>query len=127
RLCDGAVCPRLGLPVRGPNRRKSRRSGPRSRRGATSRACPAQDQARRAMTRTIRVHIGETPRLVGAIRYNKEGARESAVFEYDPAWLGARDGFAIDPALPLQPGPQFHKKTRDGSVFHSAIADTGPD
>jgi len=79
------------------------------------------------MTRTIRVHIGETPRLVGAIRYNKEGARESAVFEYDPAWLGARDGFAIDPALPLQPGPQFHKKTRDGSVFHSAIADTGPD
>lgn len=79
------------------------------------------------MIRTIQVHLGETPRRLGTIRYNKEGTRESAIFEYDPAWLSAKDRFAIDPALPLQPGPQFHKKTKDGSVFHSAIADTGPD
>ena len=78
------------------------------------------------MKRTIRVHVGETPRLLGAIYYNKEGARESAIFEYDAAWLNAKDRFAIDPALPLQSGPQFHQRTK-GSVFHSAIADTGPD
>ncbi len=79
------------------------------------------------MKRTIRVHLGETPRRLGVIHYNKEGPRESAIFEYDAAWLSAKDRFAIDPALPLQPGPQFHQRTKEGSVFHSAIADTGPD
>lgn len=79
------------------------------------------------MKRTIQVHIGETPRLVGVLHYNQEGARESAVFEYDVSWLSAKDRFAIDPALPLQRGPQFHKKPKDGSVFHPAIADTEPD
>jgi serine/threonine-protein kinase HipA len=79
------------------------------------------------MKRTIQVHIGEAPRIVGLLHYNKEGARESAVFEYDPSWLSAKDRFAIDPSLPLQPGPQFHQKPKDGSVFHPAIADTEPD
>lgn len=79
------------------------------------------------MKRTIRVHLGETGRPLGVLRYNREGARESAMFEYDAAWLGAAARFAIDPALPLQPGPQFHQKTKEGSVFHSAIADAGPD
>ena len=79
------------------------------------------------MKRTIQVHIGETPRLVGVLHYNQEGARESAVFEYDVSWLSAKDRFAIDPALPLQRGPQFHKKPKEGSVFHPAIADTEPD
>ncbi len=79
------------------------------------------------MKRTIRVHLGETPRSLGVLHCNKEGARESAVFEYDAAWLGGKDRFAIDPALPLIPGPQFHQRTKEGSVFHSAIADTGPD
>lgn len=79
------------------------------------------------MRRTIRVHLGETPRLLGVLHYNKEGARESAIFEYDAGWLSAKDRFAIDPALPLQPGPQFHQRTKEGSVFHLAIADTGPD
>lgn len=79
------------------------------------------------MKRTIRVHLGKAGRPLGILRYNREGGRESAIFEYDNAWLGATDRFAIDPALPLQPGPQFHQKTKEGSVFHSAIADTGPD
>lgn len=79
------------------------------------------------MKRTIEVHLGETPRRVGILQYNQEGSRESAVFEYDPDWLRASDRFSIDPTLPLQTGPQFHKKTKDGSVFHSAIADTEPD
>jgi serine/threonine-protein kinase HipA len=79
------------------------------------------------MRRTIKVFLGDDARLVGMIRYNAEGARESAAFEYDPSWLSAADRFSIDPALQLVSGAQFHKKARDGSIFHAAIADTEPD
>ena len=79
------------------------------------------------MKRTIRVHIGDHARAVGTLHYDQQGARESAAFEYDAAWLAAADRFAIEPALALVAGPQFHRKTRDGSVFHAAIADTEPD
>ena len=79
------------------------------------------------MRRTIQVLVGDTPRLLGSIRYEAQGARESAAFEYDAAWLGAPDRFAIDPSLALVTGPQFHRRVRDGSLFHGAIADTEPD
>ena len=55
------------------------------------------------------------------------GRTESAAFAYDAEWLGARDGFAIDPGLPLVTGPQFYRRERGGSIFHGAIADTEPD
>jgi serine/threonine-protein kinase HipA len=79
------------------------------------------------MKRTIKVFLGEAPRLLGVIHYSAEGARENAAFEYDASWLAAQNRFTIDPALQLVAGPQFHKKTRDGSIFHSTIADTEPD
>lgn len=79
------------------------------------------------MKRTIQVFLGQTPRHVGTLRYDVDGARESASFEYSSAWLAAGDRFAIDPNLALVPGPQFHKKARGGSVFSAAIADTEPD
>ncbi len=79
------------------------------------------------MKRTISVHIGDAARLVGTLRYDQQGARESAVFEYDATWLADAERFAIEPALALVAGPQFHRKTRDGSVFHAVIADTEPD
>jgi serine/threonine-protein kinase HipA len=79
------------------------------------------------MKRTIQVQIGDNARALGAIHYNQQGARESAAFEYDHAWLAAADRFAIDPALPLVTAAQFHRKTKDGSIFHPAIADTEPD
>jgi serine/threonine-protein kinase HipA len=79
------------------------------------------------MRRTVKVFLGDEPRLAGAIRYNAEGARENASFEYDASWLSAADRFAIDPVLPLVSGPQFHKKTREGSIFNAVIADTEPD
>jgi serine/threonine-protein kinase HipA len=79
------------------------------------------------MKRTIKVFLGEGPRQVGMIRYSAEGARESAAFEYDAGWLSAPDRFSIDPALQLVAGVQFHPRTRDGSIFHAAIADTEPD
>ena len=79
------------------------------------------------MKRTIHVHIGDAARLVGTLRYDQQGARESAVFEYGATWLADAERFAIGPALALVAGPQFHRKTRDGSVFHPVIADTEPD
>lgn len=79
------------------------------------------------MNRTIEICMGDDARLVGRLRYDQQGARERAGFEYDATWLAADDAFAIEPGLPLVTGPQFHRKTRDGSVFHPAIADTEPD
>lgn len=79
------------------------------------------------MKRTIRVHIGDEASLVGTLHYDQQGARESAAFEYDASWLASPDRFAIEPALALVSGPQFHRKTRDGSIFHAVIADTEPD
>jgi serine/threonine-protein kinase HipA len=79
------------------------------------------------MKRRLGVYLGADPQLVGHLHYNRDGARESAMFEYDNAWLSAPGTFPIDPALPLVRGPQFHKALSDGSVFHPAIADTEPD
>lgn len=71
--------------------------------------------------------MGEEARSLGLLRYDQQGARESAAFEYDAAWLAAADRFAIEPGLPLVAGPQFQRQKGAGSVFHLAIADTGPD
>lgn len=79
------------------------------------------------MRRTIEVFLGEPPRKVGTLRWDARGARESAAFEYDASWLAAADRFVLEPGLPLVAGPQFHRKSAEGSVFHGAIADTEPD
>lgn len=79
------------------------------------------------MRRSISVHIGDAPAAIGMLRYDQQGARENASFEYTADWLGAPDRFALEPGLPLVPGPQFHRRSRDGSVFHAAVADTEPD
>jgi serine/threonine-protein kinase HipA len=79
------------------------------------------------MRRTIEVLIGEEPVSVGVLQYDVQGARESAAFEYSNSWLTSKDAFALAPELRLIVGPQFHKKSREGSVFHDPIADTEPD
>jgi serine/threonine-protein kinase HipA len=79
------------------------------------------------MNRTIKVFVGETAHLVGILRFEMQGARQSAGFEYHSTWLEADDAFALEPKLPLVAGRQFHKKVHDGSVFHASIADTEPD
>jgi serine/threonine-protein kinase HipA len=79
------------------------------------------------MKRVLGVYLGGEPRRIGTLRYDQQGARESAAFEYDASWLSAPARFSVDPALQLAAGPQFHRKTRDGSPFHAAIADTAPD
>jgi serine/threonine-protein kinase HipA len=50
--------------------------------------------------------------------------RDSASFEYDPAWLRHSDRFALEPALQLGPGP-FH--TPAGKPMFGAIGDSAPD
>ena len=79
------------------------------------------------MRRTIDVFLGEATLQVGILRFETQGARQSAGFEYHPDWLAAPDRFALEPGLPLVAGMQFHPQTREGSPFHSAIADTEPD
>ena len=75
------------------------------------------------MRRTIAIHLGREGGSLGALRYDQQGSRESAA----PVWMNTPDRFAIEPGLPLVAGPRFHRKVRDGSVFHAAIADTEPD
>jgi serine/threonine-protein kinase HipA len=79
------------------------------------------------MKRTIAVALGDNGRSLATLRYDVQGARENAAFEYDAEWLAAEEGFAVEPDLPLVAGPQFHRKGRHGSVFHGAVADTEPD
>jgi serine/threonine-protein kinase HipA len=78
------------------------------------------------MKRTIDVLLGNGPQ-VGMLRYDLQGRRENAAFEYGAGWLGDPARFALGTALPLQTGPQYHRKPEDGSLFHAAIADTEPD
>jgi HipA N-terminal domain len=80
------------------------------------------------MKRTIGVYFGAAGRRVGTLRFDGQGARQSAAFEYDRKWLTASDRFALEPNLPSVAGPQFHKpSSREASIFHGAIADTQPD
>lgn len=78
------------------------------------------------MKRTIGVFLGNGPRI-GTLHYDRQRRRESAAFEYSPEWLSHEERYPFGPTLPLVRGPQFHKRTGEGSVFHDAIADTEPD
>ena len=79
------------------------------------------------MKRTIQVFVGDVAGSAGTLHYEGVGSRERSAFAYQPSWLDARDRFALEPALPLVSGPQFHRQIQNGSVFHGAIADTEPD
>ena len=79
------------------------------------------------MKRTIQILLGDEARHIGTLHYDVRGSRESAAFIYSDEWLAAKDGFALEPGLPLVAGPQFHRKVAQGSIFHAAFADTEPD
>src|ERR1700677_2007280 len=80
------------------------------------------------MKRTLGVFLGDASRRIGTLRFDRQGARQSAAFEYDRQWLAASDRFALEPDLPLVTGAQFHKPSGgDASIFHGAITDTEPD
>jgi serine/threonine-protein kinase HipA len=77
--------------------------------------------------RSASVFLGDRPSAIGTLRFDADGARESSAFAYAGDFIESADGFAVEPALPLVTGFQFHRKTPDGSAFHGAIADTEPD
>jgi serine/threonine-protein kinase HipA len=79
------------------------------------------------MKRTIKIFVGEEARWVGTLHYAVVGSRERAAFVYADTWLASGGRFALEPALPLVAGPQFHRKVQNGSVFHGVFADTEPD
>lgn len=79
------------------------------------------------MKRTIQVYLGDDDRRVGTLHFDAVGSRQHSAFVYEDSWLKAAERFALDPGLPLVAGPQYHRKVRDGSVFHGAFADTEPD
>lgn len=79
------------------------------------------------MKRNIQVMLGAGAVPLGELRYDRQGRRESAAFAYTSDWLTDPERFAIDPALPLVSGFQFHARRGEGSLFHGAIADTEPD
>jgi serine/threonine-protein kinase HipA len=60
--------------------------------------------------------------LIGRLWARATGARQTASFEYDRAWIGRAGAFSIDPALPLVNGP--HHKA--GGLFN-AFTDAAPD
>ena len=79
------------------------------------------------MKRTIPVFLGHDASRVGTLHFDAVGTRERSAFSYEESWLESHNRFALDPALPLLQGPQFHRKSKEGSVFCAAIADTEPD
>lgn len=79
------------------------------------------------MKRTIKVFVGDEASWAGTLHYDAVGSRERSAFAYAERWLNSADQFAVEPALPLVAGPQFHRKVPNGSVFHGAFADTEPD
>jgi serine/threonine-protein kinase HipA len=62
--------------------------------------------------------------LVGQLWARHNRGRESATFEYDPAWLENPLRFPLEPALALGTGPQH--TAADRSLF-GAIGDSAPD
>jgi serine/threonine-protein kinase HipA len=75
------------------------------------------------MNRELLVFVDRTGAPVPCGRlWARSLPRESASFQYDPAWLSRRDAFALDPELPLGRG-QFHT----GQPLFRAFTDPAPD
>jgi len=72
----------------------------------------------------VYIDLGGEPTLVGRLWARTRGSRDSASFEYDDSWLRHPDGFALEPALQLGPGP-FHTPA-DRPMF-GALGDSAPD
>jgi serine/threonine-protein kinase HipA len=72
----------------------------------------------------VYVDLDSQPVRVGRLWARMRKGRDSASFEYDPAWLQRPDRFALEPALQLDPGP-FHTPA-DKPMF-GAIGDSAPD
>ncbi len=70
----------------------------------------------------VHLHTDGSPRLAGRLWARSRRGRDSASFEYDPAWLGDPSHFSLEPALIAGRGA-FHT---DKALF-GAIGDSAPD
>jgi serine/threonine-protein kinase HipA len=72
----------------------------------------------------VYVDLDGSPHLMGRLWARVRKNKESATFEYDPAWLRHPARFSLEPALQLGPGP-FH--TSADTPMFGAIGDSAPD
>ena len=72
----------------------------------------------------LHLDIDATSHEVARVWLHEDGNRESATLSYSESWLVHPQAYAIDPALPLQPGV-FH--TRPGQRLFGCLADAAPD
>src|SRR5580658_573423 len=72
----------------------------------------------------VYVDLDRAPHLMGRLLARVRKNKESATFEYDPAWLQHPARFSLEPALQLGPGP-FH--TPADTPMFGAIGDSAPD
>lgn len=72
----------------------------------------------------VHLTLGTTSRLVGTLYAHVARGRESATFEYDPAWIAAPDHMALAPALAVTPGP-YHTTPND--ALFGPVSDSVPD
>ena len=70
------------------------------------------------MKRDITVHFGEEGLPLGLVRYDQQGARESASFEYDTGWLTSSHRFPIEPGLPSSFGFPAAAHPRDPDTLY---------
>lgn len=75
------------------------------------------------------VAIGENKRIVGRLRFEADGRRQYSQFEYDEAWLSAKDAFALSTGLPLRQGGHYASGSRgdERNALHGCFSDASPD
>ena len=76
------------------------------------------------MTIFVYVDLEGEPQLVGRLWSRFRNERESATFEYDPAWLGNPNRYSLEPGLHLGAGPQH---TVANQPLFGALGDSAPD
>lgn len=72
----------------------------------------------------VYVDLDGAPHLIGRLWARVRKDKQSATFEYAPAWLEHPSRFSLEPALALGPGP-FH--TVGDTPMFGAIGDSAPD
>lgn len=72
----------------------------------------------------VYVDLEGRAQFAGRLWTRTRGSRDSATFEYDPAWLAHPRRFSLEPALNVGPGP-FH--TTANQPLFGSIGDSAPD
>ena len=77
-----------------------------------------------APTAYIYIDTDGSPRLVGRLYVTAHRGRETAMFQYDDAWIASDDSFALEPALTVSRAPHYAGEARR---MFGALGDSAPD